>query len=137
MDGTEIAEHHGPHHLEGLYRSYKPDRSMWETYQMLEKATLIGLLTFVDRGSVLQSLIGVTVSNFMLLATARAAPYTSMKTNVLAIFGKAMVTTAYYSSVLLKVDLDDRTPQQRAGRSRRRERSGYIIEALRSTVNSD
>ena len=102
----DIAEHHGPHHLEGLYSPYRPECCMWETYMMLEKATLIGLLTFVDRGSVLQALIGVSVSNSMLLAVARATPYVSTKTNVLAIFGQAMIMVAYYSSILLRIDLD-------------------------------
>jgi hypothetical protein len=78
---------------------------MWETYFLAEKAVLIGLLSFLDRGSVLQSLVGVVVSNFMLMMTAKATPYLSLKTNLLSIFGQTMICAAYYSSILLRIDL--------------------------------
>jgi hypothetical protein len=100
-----IGRHHGPAHLESLYGCFKPERCLWETYFLTEKAILIGLLSFLDRGSVLQSLVGMTVSNCMLLATAKATPYLSLKTNILSVFGQAMICAAYYSSILLRIDL--------------------------------
>eukprot|EP01043_Picozoa_sp_COSAG02_P033908 COSAG02_NODE_2340_length_9105_cov_47.424051_5_plen_1377_part_01 len=100
-----IAEHHGPHYLEPLYEDYKPECCMWETYQMMQKVTLVGLLTFIDRGSVLQCLAGLFVANVVLMAMLKDRPYIEVKTNVLAIFGQQILVVAFLSSLLLRVDL--------------------------------
>ena len=62
-----IQRNEGPHHLENLYKDYKPECCLWEVYQMFQKVALIGLLTFVDRGSILQCLAGLAISNLTLV----------------------------------------------------------------------
>ena len=64
----DIANHEGPHHLEGLYSDYRPDCCLWEVYQMIEKVTLVGIITFIDRGSILQVLVGLILTNCMMLS---------------------------------------------------------------------
>ena len=53
--------------MENLYKDYKPECCLWEVYQMFQKVALIGLLTFVDRGSILQCLAGLAISNLTLV----------------------------------------------------------------------
>jgi hypothetical protein len=101
----EIRAHKGPAHLENLYDSYKPENPLWEVYQMLQKTILIGLLSFVDRGSILQSLIGLVVSNLVLMAFVRQQPYAKHQTNILSITGQAVIVLSYLSAVLLRIDL--------------------------------
>jgi hypothetical protein len=66
---------------------------------------LIGLLTFIDRGSILQCLAGLLVANFFLVFMAKDFPYLDLKTNVLAITGQSLVCLSYLSALLLRVDL--------------------------------
>lgn len=101
----DILEDKGPHHLENLYKDYKKDCCMWEIYQMFQKVSLIGLLTFVDRGSILQCLVGLMICNSMLLAMYRDWPYDDYKTNILALAGQAIVVLSFLSALLLRVDL--------------------------------
>ena len=116
---AEIKEHKGPHYLENIYGPFRPECCMWEMYFLLQKATLIGLLIFVDRGSILQSLVGLVIAEVMMLSIAKNRPYNSLKTNVLAMWGQLMVAIAYYSSMLLKIDLE--------GELLTRDIIGYII----------
>jgi len=102
----EIIEHHGPHHLESLYSDFKPECCPWECYLMMQKVTLIGLLTFVDRGSVLQTVVGFLVANYMLLMMVREQPYLEHRTNVLSISGQTLIVIAYIASMLMRINLD-------------------------------
>ena len=101
----DILEHHGPHYLESLYGDYTPECCMWEVYQMIQKVTLVGLLTFIDQGSILQCVVGFVVSNFVLLMMVRNQPYLALRTNVLAIAGQSLIVIAYLASMLLRIDL--------------------------------
>ena len=78
-----IEDHAGPIHIENLYRDYKPEHPLWEIFQMLQKVVLIGLLAFIERGSILQCLVGLVVTNSVLIALIRAQPYQKFQTNVL------------------------------------------------------
>ena len=78
----DIANHEGPHHLEGLYSSYRPDCCLWEVYQMLEKVVLVGIITFIDRGSILQVLVGLILTNCMMISFVNQRPYLELKTNI-------------------------------------------------------
>jgi hypothetical protein len=100
-----ILRHEGPHEYESMYISYKPECCLWDTYQMMQKVTLIGLLTFIDRGSILQSLLGLVISAFVLMAMLSSHPYYERRTNVLAVSGQILIVIAYLSAVLLQVDL--------------------------------
>jgi hypothetical protein len=100
-----IRAHKGPAYLETLYDSYKPENPLWEIYQMLQKVVLIGLLSFIERGSILQSLIGLVVSNLVLIAFVRQQPYLKYQTNILSITGQAVIVLSYLSAVLLRIDL--------------------------------
>lgn len=75
------------------------------TYQMGQKVTLIGLLTFIDRGSILQALLGLIISAFILMAMLGSHPYNQRRTNVLSISGQVIIVLAYLGAVLLRVDL--------------------------------
>ena len=100
-----ILVHEGPHELESLYIDYKPECYLWEVYQMLQKVTLIGLLTFIERGSILQALIGLLVCSMLLMMMLNSKPYELSRTNTLAVFGQALIVVAYLSAVVLRVDL--------------------------------
>jgi hypothetical protein len=100
-----ILEDKGPHYLESLYKDYKPQCCLWEIYQMVQKVTLIGLLTFVDRGSILQCLVGLMICNFVLVCMVKDEPYQDGKTNILAIVGQLIVVLSFLSALLLRVDL--------------------------------
>jgi hypothetical protein len=101
----QILQHKGPHHLENLYNDYKPECCMWEIYQMIQKVILVGLLTFINRGSILQVLVGVLVSNTILVFMIRTSPYLDIHTNVLAMMGQTIVVLSYLSALLMRVDL--------------------------------
>ena len=73
---------------------------------MLQKVSLIGLLAFIDRGSILQCLVGLIVTNLVLLAMMRALPYEKWQTNVLSVMGQGVIVLSFLSAVLLRVDLD-------------------------------
>ena len=72
---------------------------------MGQKVTLIGLLTFIDRGSILQALLGLIISAFILMAMLGSHPYNQRRTNVLSISGQVIIVLAYLGAVLLRVDL--------------------------------
>jgi cytochrome c5 len=78
---------------------------MWEIYQMIQKVILVGLLTFINRGSILQVLVGVLVSNTILISMIRTSPYLDVHTNVLAMMGQTIVVLSYLSALLMRVDL--------------------------------
>ena len=130
----DIIEGRGPHHLETLYTDYKPECCMWEVWQMLQvselflclpvrytlymcevsyretlavyqKVSLIGLLTFIDRGSILQCLVGLIICNFVLVVMINEMPYVDQKTNILSITGQFLVVLSFLSALLLRVDL--------------------------------
>jgi hypothetical protein len=73
---------------------------------MNQKVTLIGLLTFIDRGSILQALLGLIVSAVILCMMLSEKPYVQSRTNILAISGQLMIAIAYLSAVLLRVNLE-------------------------------
>ena len=73
---------------------------------MLQKVSLIGLLAFIDRGSILQCLVGLVITNLVLLAMMRALPYEKWQTNVLSVMGQGVIVLSFLSAVLLRVDLD-------------------------------
>ena len=100
-----ILDHRGPVHLTKLYEDYKPEHPLWEIYQMVQKVVLIGLLAFIDRGSILQCLIGLIISNLVLMAMVRCQPYDKLQTNVLCIAGQSVVVLSYLSAMLLRMDL--------------------------------
>jgi hypothetical protein len=102
----DIADHKGPHHLENLYKDYKTDCALWEIYQMVQKVILVGLLTFIQRGSILQCLVGLIVANIVLILMIRDRPYLDFQTNVLAIMGQGIVVMSYLSALLMRVDLE-------------------------------
>ena len=101
-----IATHEGPHHLEGLYSQYRPDCCLWEVYQMLEKVVLVGIITFVDRGSILQVLVGLVMTNCFMLSFLNVRPYLELKSNILSVFGQQILVAAYVTALLLRVDLN-------------------------------
>jgi len=102
----DIKEHKGPHHLENLYEDYKPDCCMWEIYQMLQKVILVGLLTFIHRGSILQVLVGMVVAITVLILMVRSEPYLDVHTNILAVMGQTIIAMSYMSALLMRVDLE-------------------------------
>ena len=101
----DIMEDKGPHHMENLYKEYKPECCLWEIYQMFQKVTLIGLLTFAYRGSILQCVLGLMVSNSVFIIMVKVQPYADAKTNLLAITGEGVVALTFFSALLLRVDL--------------------------------
>eukprot|EP01043_Picozoa_sp_COSAG02_P085721 COSAG02_NODE_23313_length_722_cov_1.494382_1_plen_230_part_10 len=102
---SDILRGQGPHHLENLYKEYRPECCMWEVYQMLQKVMLIGLLTFVARGSIVQCVVGFSISNAVLLTMIKVQPYSDPKTNLLAIVGEGVVCLAFLSALLIRMDL--------------------------------
>lgn len=97
-----ILKHEGPHEFEALYTKYKSSYYMWDIWQMNQKVTLIGLLSFIDRGSILQSLLGLVVSAIVLCMMLSAKPYVQARTNIFAIAGQLMIVIAYLAAVLLR-----------------------------------
>jgi hypothetical protein len=73
---------------------------------MFQKVALIGLLTFVDRGSILQCLAGLAICNLVLVAMVKDRPYLDEKTNVLSIVGQLIVVLSFLSALLMRVDLE-------------------------------
>eukprot|EP01048_Picozoa_sp_COSAG05_P023452 COSAG05_NODE_5085_length_1268_cov_0.873396_3_plen_113_part_00 len=59
----------------------------------------------VDRGSILQCLVGLTVSNVVLMMMFRDMPYCDHKTNILSIIGQLLIVVSFLSALLLRVDL--------------------------------
>ena len=56
------------HHHHHLYHDYKPDHCLWEIYQLLQKVILVGFLGFFNRGSFAQVVMGLFVTELVLLA---------------------------------------------------------------------
>ena len=106
----DIAEGSGPTALESLYKDYKPSCCMWEIYLLLQKVALIGMLGFVQpRGSLFQASVGLFLSQFVLTAMVRSAPYSDTRTNVLAVAGQIVVVFSFFATILLKVREEDRS----------------------------
>lgn len=103
---ADILENKGPHHLENLYKDYKPEACLWEVHQMFQKVALIGLLTFVDRGSILQCVTGLCISNGVFVAMVKDQPYLDHKTNVLSTVGQFIVVLSFLSALLMRVNLE-------------------------------
>merc|ERR1711871_531437 len=61
---------------------------------------------FIERGSILQCLLGLIITNCFLMALVKAQPYKKPQTNVLIITGQAIIVLSYLSALLLNVDLD-------------------------------
>ena len=72
---------------------------------MGQKVFLIGLLTFIERGSILQALLGLVFSAMLLFMYLNSQPYEETRTNTLAVLGQAIIVFAYLSAVVLRVDL--------------------------------
>ena len=79
---------------------------MWEIYQMLQKVILVGLLTFIHRGSILQVLVGMVVAITVLILMVRSEPYLDVHTNILAVMGQTIIAMSYMSALLMRVDLE-------------------------------
>ena len=88
------------------YKDYKPEYCLWEVYQMFQKVALIGLLTFVDRGSILQCVTGLIISNGVFVAMVKDQPYLDPKTNVLSTVGQFIVVLSFLSALLMRVNLE-------------------------------
>ena len=88
------------------YKDYKPEYCLWEVYQMFQKVALIGLLTFVDRGSILQCVTGLVISNGVFVAMVKDQPYLDTKTNVLSTVGQFIVVLSFLSALLMRVNLE-------------------------------
>lgn len=72
---------------------------------MLQKVFLIGLLTFVDQGSILQCIVGLSCANAVLVCMVKQQPYCSFSSNVLACLGQGVLALSFLSALLLRVDL--------------------------------
>jgi hypothetical protein len=64
----DIKRGFGPSQFERLYHDYKPDHCLWEIYQLLQKVILVGFLGFFNRGSFAQVVMGLFVTELVLLA---------------------------------------------------------------------
>jgi hypothetical protein len=95
----------GPSEFEMLYKDFKPEHCLWEVYGMLEKATLVGLLGFLFPGKILQASVGLLISTMFLLAFSSSMPYNNRRTNILAILSQSVKVFSYFSTILLKIDL--------------------------------
>jgi hypothetical protein len=73
---------------------------------MFQKVALIGLLTFVDRGSILQCVTGLIISNGVFVAMVKDQPYLDPKTNVLSTVGQFIVVLSFLSALLMRVNLE-------------------------------
>ena len=72
---------------------------------MLEKATLVGLLGFLFPGKLAQASVGLLISTVFLLCFSSTMPYNDRRTNNLAIISQSIKVFSYFSTILLKVDL--------------------------------
>lgn len=102
----QIASGNGPAAIERMYIDYKPANCMWEVYQMLQKVFLIGLLSFVDAGGLMQSSVGFIVTLVFLLGFTGVQPYSHGPTNIVAIISQCISVCNYFATVLLKADLE-------------------------------
>ena len=59
----------------------------------------------VDRGSILQCIVGLVVASTVFVLMVRDMPYVDPKTNVLSIMGQLLVVLSFFSALLLRVDL--------------------------------
>jgi hypothetical protein len=103
--GPDDDDYPGPTSIKRLYQDYNPENYMWEVYQLLQKVVLCGLLGFAWPGSLTQASIGLFVSEVVLLAFVKAAPYRHANTNFLAIIGQCVLVFSFFSTILLKADI--------------------------------
>ena len=59
----------------------------------------------VDRGSILQCIVGLVVASIVLLLMVHDMPYSDPKTNILSITGQLLVVISFFSAILLRIDL--------------------------------
>ena len=57
-------------------------------------------------GKILQSAVGLLISSVFLLAFTSRMPYTDQRTNTLAIIAQSIQAFSYFSTILLKVDMN-------------------------------
>ena len=101
-----IRRHEGPHEYEALYVDYKPDKYFWDMIQMVQKVTLIGMLTFIHQGSVLQALTGFVISGTVMCMFLAHKPYIATRSNIVFVLSQTMILFGYLAAVLLRVNLD-------------------------------
>ena len=59
----------------------------------------------MDRGSILQCIVGLVVASIVLLLMVHDMPYSDPKTNILSIIGQLLVVISFFSAILLRIDL--------------------------------
>ena len=59
----------------------------------------------MDRGSILQCIVGLVVASIVLLLMVHDMPYSDPKTNILSITGQLLVVISFFSAILLRIDL--------------------------------
>ena len=62
--------------------------------------------TRTHTGKILQSAVGLLISSVFLLAFTSRMPYTDQRTNILAIIAQSIQAFSYFSTILLKVDMN-------------------------------
>jgi hypothetical protein len=88
-----------------LVGDYRPTYYYWDCFEMLRKVTLTGLMAFVSRGTVLQLVVGTTLSMVSLTASAWCQPYVAARANAFKVATEMSLVVTLTTSMLLRVDL--------------------------------
>jgi hypothetical protein len=89
-----------------LVGDYKPTYYYWDCFEMLRKVTLTGLMAFVQRGTVMQLVVGITISMVSLTTSAWCQPYVAARANAFKVATEMSVLVTLTTSMLLRVDLE-------------------------------
>ena len=84
-----------------LVNAYRPGHFRWECFDMIRKLLLVGMLTLVQQGSVLQICVGITTSFVFFAAHIRSLPFRHIEDNVL----KATTETHLFIILILALTL--------------------------------
>ena len=96
-------------HYRPLFQFYQPDCFMFEIYFMLEKVALIGIMSTLGRGTLLQGFLNIAVVVFFLLLITRRMPSMTNDFNRGMIFSHVNIMVTYFCGMVLNpsVDLSD------------------------------
>eukprot|EP01046_Picozoa_sp_COSAG06_P029965 COSAG06_NODE_2819_length_6234_cov_2.814996_1_plen_1898_part_00 len=90
-----------------LVNAYRPGHFRWESFDMIRKLLLVGMLTLVQQGSVLQICAGLATSFVFFAAHVRALPFRHMEDNVLKATTEAHLFTILVLVLTLKSGLEN------------------------------
>lgn len=89
--------------LRFVYGEYRPEYFWWELCEMFRRFLLVGLLSVVDPGSILQLVVATTACVLYLVVQLLASPLVVATDNFIGLCGSAALVLMFFSCIILKL----------------------------------